>query len=86
MYDNTARCLGRGDEARAPHPSELHYHQSVFGVYIVDFEKVEFDMEPIAKVFGPFASKEAATNFWDKYLSTGYSCETGILFMKEDEE
>ncbi len=60
--------------------------ERVVGVYIVDFEKVEFDMEPIAKVFGPFVSKETATNFWDKYLASGYSCETGILFMKEDEE
>ena len=26
------------------------------GFYIVDFESVEFDLEPSAKVFGPFSN------------------------------
>ncbi len=56
------------------------------GFYIIDFESVEFDMVAMTKVFGPFVSSEAASNFWDKYLETGYSSETGILFMKEEGE
>lgn len=56
------------------------------GFYIIDFEGVEFDMVPTAKVFGPFVTNESADKYWDKYLSTGYSAESGILFMKEDEE
>ena len=55
------------------------------GFYIVDFESVEFDMVPTAKVFGPFVSNEAADKYWTKYLSTGYSAESGILFMREEE-
>jgi hypothetical protein len=55
------------------------------GFYIVDFEGVEFDMYPMAKVFGPFVSSQAADDYWAKYLSSGYSAESGILFMKEEE-
>jgi len=63
-----------------------HIVQRETGFYIIDFYKVELDMEAIAKVFGPFVSNEAAVGFWDKYLSSGYSAETGILFMNEESE
>ena len=56
------------------------------GFYIVDFESVEFDMVPTAKVFGPFVSSQSADQYWEKFLSSGYSAESGILFMKEEDE
>lgn len=56
------------------------------GIYIVDFESVEFDMVATAKVFGPFVSATSAHDYWDKYLSTGYSAESGILFMQTEED
>ena len=55
------------------------------GIYIVDFESVEFDLEPSAKVFGPFLTLEASARF-AKYLESGYSSESGILFTIEEDD
>tara|TARA_R110000822_G_scaffold52235_7_gene135334 strand:+ start:4248 stop:4460 length:213 start_codon:yes stop_codon:yes gene_type:complete len=54
------------------------------GFYIVDFESVEFDLEPSAKVFGPFLTLEASARF-AKYLESGYSAESGMLFTIEED-
>lgn len=55
------------------------------GYYLVDFESVEFDLEATAKVFGPFLTIEASDRF-AKYLASGYSAESGILFIKEEDD
>jgi len=55
------------------------------GIYIVDFESVEFDLEPSAKVFGPFLTLEASARF-AKYLASGYSSESGMLFTQEEDD
>jgi hypothetical protein len=55
------------------------------GYYLVDFESVEFDLEPSAKVFGPFLTLEASTRF-AKYLESGYSSESGMLFTQEEDD
>lgn len=55
------------------------------GFYIVDFESVEFDLEPTAKVFGPFLTLEASARF-AKYLASGYVAESGMLFTGEEDD
>ena len=56
------------------------------GFYIVDFEQVEFDLQPTANIFGPFKTEVAAKGFHGKYLASGYASESGMLFTKEDDE
>ena len=36
------------------------------GFYIVDFEQVEFDLQPTANIFGPFKTEVAAKGFHSK--------------------
>tara|TARA_B100001939_G_C16925077_1_gene611197 strand:+ start:168 stop:374 length:207 start_codon:yes stop_codon:yes gene_type:complete len=51
------------------------------GFFIVDFESVEEDLEPTAKVIGAFATEESASQFITKFICDGYGGD-GLLFFK----